>query len=84
MREAKAELDIFADPVEKKSRSHRRRNSESSIRDKPSLSPEEEKKRRERKHREGSKRGVRGQKRLDVIDKLDGTSIYGSGCKLYN
>lgn len=84
MREAKAELDIFADPTEKKSRSHRRRNSESSIRDKSSLDPEEEKKRRERKHRDGSKRGVRGQKRLDVIDKLDGTSIYGSGCKLYN
>lgn len=80
MRAAKAELDIFADPSEKKPRSHQRRNSESSVRDKSTLDPEEEKKRRERKHRE-SKRGVRQQKRLDVIDKLDGTSLYGSGSK---
>ena len=80
MRATKAELDIFADPTEKKSRSHQRRNSESSIRDKPALDPDEEKKKLERKKRE-SKRMVRQQKRLDVIDKLDGTSIYGTGCK---
>jgi hypothetical protein len=79
MRAAKAELDIFADPSEKKSRSARR-NSESSVREKPALDPDEEKKRQERKKRE-SKRVVRHQKRLDVIDKLDGTSIFGTGCK---
>jgi hypothetical protein len=82
MRAQKAELDIFADPSDPKrllDKPHRRRNSESSVRGKP-LDPEEEKKRRERKHRESKSRG-KPQKRLDVIDKLDVTSIYGTGCK---
>ena len=61
------------------------------------LDAEEERKRRERRHRERDTRArdtkgrplpssaPRGQKptrRLDVIDKLDVTSIYGTGCKL--
>lgn len=90
-----AELDIFADPVEsspKKSDPRRvRRNSESSIMEKSgrSLDPEEEKKRqerrrRERRHREREGKEGRSKKpdrKLDIIDKLDVTSIYGTGCK---
>ena len=82
------ELDIFADPVP--SSKHRpRRNSESSVSGKP-LDPEEEKKRqerrrreRERRHREHSKdvRAKKPDRKLDIIDKLDVTSIYGTGCK---
>jgi len=81
-------LDIFADPTfdprprdrERKTR----RNSESSVRDKPSMDPEEEKRRRERKYRESKRAGSKSSKpnkKLDVIDKLDVTSIYGTGCK---
>ena len=84
MRGPKAELDIFADPSDPKrvrDKSHRRRNSESSVRDKGPLDPEEERKRRERKHRDSRTR-TKQQKRLDVIDKLDVTSIYGTGCKI--
>lgn len=77
------ELNIFADPLDKKPRDrHRRprRNSESSVMDKTSTDPDEERRRRERKHREraGSK-STRPNKKLDVIDKLDVTSIYGTG-----
>lgn len=89
------ELDIFADPTEstKKSDGRRvRRNSESSIMERSAklLDPEEEKKRqerrrRERRHREGSsKDGSKSKKpdrKLDIIDKLDVTSIYGTGCE---
>ncbi|OJD15766.1 hypothetical protein AJ78_04023 [Emergomyces pasteurianus Ep9510] len=84
--------DIFADPKEpSKSRSHRRprRNSDSSLMDIPSksLNPEDEKRRRERRHRERDARHKDGKSRskrtnghrLDVIDKLDVTSIYGTG-----
>ncbi|EEH04762.1 conserved hypothetical protein [Histoplasma capsulatum G186AR] len=84
--------NVFADPKESsKSRSQRRprRNSDSSIMDRPSksLDPEEEKRRRERRHRErdakhkdskSRSRRTNGH-RLDVIDKLDVTSIYGTG-----
>lgn len=54
------------------------------------LDPEEERRRRERKHREREGRHRDGKHRssrrspnykLDVIDKLDVTSIYGTGCK---
>ena len=87
------ELDIFADPSEspKKADARRvRRNSESSLIDRKPLSPEEEKKRqerrrRERRHREhegsSSSRSKKPDRKLDVIDKLDLTSIYGTGCK---
>jgi hypothetical protein len=89
------ELDIFADPIDsaqKKTDSQRvRRNSESSVMSKSgrSLDPEEEKKRqerrrRERRHREREGKEGRSKKpdrKLDIIDKLDVTSIYGTGCK---
>ena len=84
------ELDIFADPSEspKKSDARRiRRNSESSIADRKPLDPEEEKKRqerrrreRERRHKEGSSsKSKKADRKLDIIDKLDVTSIYGTG-----
>ncbi|PGG97256.1 hypothetical protein GX51_07406 [Blastomyces parvus] len=84
--------DVFADPKEpSKSRSQRRprRNSDSSLMDIPSrpLDPEAEKRRRERRQRErdakpkdGKSRSKRSNgHRLDIIDKLDVTSIYGAG-----
>ena len=85
------ELDIFADPADS-SRPHEkrappRRNSESSVRDKPKeVDPEAEKKRSERRLREGrnGKSASKSKKpngRLDIIDKLDVTSIYGTGRK---
>ena len=89
MRAQKGELDIFADPVGTnglKEQRRPRRNSESSVKDKASgLDPEEEKKRRERKYRESkySKGAKKPSKRLDIIDKLDVTSIYGMGCTYY-
>lgn len=54
-----------------------------------SLDPEEEKKRqerrrRERRHREREGKEGRSKKpdrKLDIIDKLDVTSIYGTGCE---
>ncbi|KAG9243733.1 Pal1 cell morphology protein-domain-containing protein [Calycina marina] len=80
----KGELDIFADPSPQKGRA--RRNSESSVGGK-SLDEDEkrrqERRRRERRHREEGKRsGSRPKKpdrKLDIIDKLDVTSIYGTG-----
>lgn len=89
----KEELDIFADPSEspKKSDARRvRRNSESSVADRKPLTEEEEKKRqerrrRERRHREGgSSRPKKPDRKLDIIDKLDVTSIYGTGCEYWN
>lgn len=88
------ELDIFADPSEspKKSDPRRvRRNSESSVMEKSGrlLDPEEEKKRQERRRRERRHRDREGKegrskkpdRKLDIIDKLDVTSIYGTGCE---
>ena len=82
----RGELDVFADPpdLSRREKPRPRRNSESSIREKLSLDPEEEKKRRERKYRESKRVGKSSKpasRRLDVIDKLDVTSIYGTGCK---
>ena len=90
--------DVFADPAKssRKERSRdrrrpRRRNSESSIMDKPKLldGSDDDRQRRERRHRErdgrsrdGKHRSSRKQQRqLDIIDKLDVTSIYGTGSK---
>lgn len=87
-------LDIFADPPDSSKQRHRlRRNSDSSIASRL-LSPEEEQQRRERhrkereaRHRDrkekpsGSTKGKKPVKRLDIIDSLDVTSIYGTGCK---
>jgi hypothetical protein len=92
-----AELDIFADPSEtspKKVDSRRvRRNSDSSLmeRNAKSLDPEEEKKRQERRRRERRHRERDGKdgkprkpdRKLDVIDQLDATSIYGTGCRYF-
>ncbi|KAJ9294509.1 hypothetical protein DTO271G3_6777 [Paecilomyces variotii] len=77
-----------------RSRSHDvrrpRRNSDSSAMERPQkpLDPEDEKRRRERRHREREARHRDGKSRsskktpshrLDIIDKLDVTSIYGTG-----
>ena len=87
-RAQKGELDIFADPLDQQRRDkyRPRRNSESSLREKSARDPEEEKKRRERKYRESKRLDKNGkpQRRLDVIDKLDVTSIYGTGCEYLN
>ena len=89
------ELDIFADPPpEGRPRPRPRRNSDSSIASRL-LGPEEERRRRERqrREREARHRGDRNNRpstshkskkpnqRLDIIDSLDVTSIYGKGCK---
>lgn len=68
-----------------------RRNSDSSVADRKPLDPEEEKKRQERKRRERERRhreregkdpkSRKPDRKLDIIDKLDVTSIYGTGCK---
>lgn len=77
-------------PPRRNSQDHRenrrpRRNSESSIADKGSLDPNEERRRRERRKErdDKGKDGKSGQRRvrrpqgLDLIDKLDVTGIYG-------
>lgn len=87
------EPNIFADPESPRKSGERRarRNSDSSLMDrngKP-IDPEEEKKRqerrrRERRHREREREAGKDPKsrpkgRLDIIDQLDATSIYGTG-----
>lgn len=87
-----SEQDIFADPPEAR-RPHRRptrRNSDSSIASKQ-LSPEEEARRRHRKAREARQRDRENKgkpppsrsgkpnRRIDLIDSLDVTSIHGIG-----
>ncbi|KAJ5360951.1 hypothetical protein N7517_010142 [Penicillium concentricum] len=88
-------LDIFADPpalsqtAKEKAPRRPRRNSESSVMDRGSKLldlDDDEKRRRERRHRErdgrskdGKSRSGRKDRRLDIIDKLDVTSIYGTG-----
>lgn len=72
-----------------------RRNSDSSVVSRSSrklLDPEEEKKRserrrRERRHREREAKDGKSKKpdrKLDIIDKLDVTSIYGTGCEYFD
>lgn len=86
------ELDIFADPSEFKSSDRRpRRNSESSVIDRDggkTLDSEEEKKKQELRRRERRQRerealkdpkNKRPNRKLDIIDQLDATSIYGTG-----
>ncbi|KAF3491726.1 uncharacterized protein GIQ15_01243 [Arthroderma uncinatum] len=83
-------IDVFADPAESRANSQRerrpRRNSDSSLMERPKLlDPDEERRRRERRHRErearhkdGKSRSRRGHNyKLDIIDKLDVTGIYG-------
>lgn len=86
------ELDIFASP-EKSGERKLRRNSESSLMDRPPMTEEErrrrEKHRREReaRHRDSKRDGSRSRHPrkkphgLDLIDKLDVTGIYGPGCE---
>ncbi|CAL3962241.1 hypothetical protein PZA11_000544 [Diplocarpon coronariae] len=87
---SRQELDIFADPVDsytaRRPDSRRfRRNSDSSVMSK--ATDEEEKKRQERRRRERRERRERegkdpkrkADRKLDIIDKLDVTSIYGTG-----
>ncbi|KAK5789965.1 hypothetical protein VI817_007252 [Penicillium citrinum] len=64
-----------------------RRNSESSVMERASkiFDDDDERRRRERRHRDrerhkdGKSRSSRKDRRLDIIDKLDVTSIYGTG-----
>ncbi|PLN85812.1 Pal1-domain-containing protein [Aspergillus taichungensis] len=86
-------LDIFADPPKTSSGRPRgdrerrpRRNSESSVIDRASklLDTEDDQRRRERRRRErdarhGKSRSKKAHYQLDIIDKLDVTSIYGTG-----
>ncbi|THC91090.1 hypothetical protein EYZ11_009452 [Aspergillus tanneri] len=92
-RREKNPLDIFADPPSSskpssskpRDRERRpRRNSESSVMDRTPklLDADDEKRRRERRRRErkdGKPRSKKGNYQLDIIDKLDVTSIYGTG-----
>ncbi|KAL8863562.1 MAG: hypothetical protein Q9178_000243 [Gyalolechia marmorata] len=89
-------LDIFADPPEPRRRL--RRNSDSSIVSR-TLGSEEDRRRRERRQKERdarearkdgklkthgtSSRSKKPNQRLDLIDSLDVTSIYGTGCKRF-
>ena len=86
-------LNIFADPGEggtsiSPRKQRPRRNSESSLMERNGRphDPEEERKRRERRHRERERRhkerseGKPKKSKLDLIDQLDATSIYGTGC----
>ncbi|OAF63291.1 hypothetical protein VC83_00043 [Pseudogymnoascus destructans] len=85
-------LDIFADPTDTKPNERRpRRNSDSSLMGGPSgggkaLDPVEENKRQDRRRRERRQREREALKdpkkpsrKLDIIDQLDATSIYGMG-----
>ena len=82
---------LAAKPREKTA--HRpRRNSESSVMERASkfFDDDDDRRRRERRnrdrdsrHRDGKPRSSRKDRRLDIIDKLDVTSIYGTGSELH-
>ncbi|KAJ5950176.1 uncharacterized protein N7479_008589 [Penicillium vulpinum] len=87
-------LDIFADPptssqtAKDKAPRRARRNSESSVMDRSSklldLDDDDKRRRERRREREGRSKDVKSRsgrkdRRLDIIDKLDVTSIYGTG-----
>ena len=81
------QLDIFADPPDMaKVRERRpRRNSDTSIisgeKTRKFLDPDDERRRLERRQRDAKRHGRSkpASRRLDIIDKLDVTSIYGTG-----
>lgn len=90
--------NVFADPPDNGRYRRLRRNSESSIADKSAIMSdlEDERRRREQRHRDrearykGDARGrpqtakpKRPNQRLDLIDQLDVTSIYGTGCRCH-
>jgi hypothetical protein len=85
------QLDIFADPPDMaKVRERRlRRNSDTSIisgeKTRKFLDPDDERRRLERRQRDAKRHGKSkpASRRLDIIDKLDVTSIYGTGRKLF-
>lgn len=76
---------------ERSGRRHQRRNSESSVIDRKVMDTDEDRRRRERRHRERddrhkddrSRSSKKPNARLDIIDKLDVTSIYGTGSTCY-
>lgn len=81
------ERNIFDSPPKRTER-RPRRNSESSAMDIERPLTEEERKQkelrrreRERRHREGKDKSGKPSRKLDLIDQLDATSIYGTGCK---
>ena len=84
------ERNIFDDPPDRLRERRPRRNSESSAVERSSklLDPEDDKRRHERRRREARHREHRSHKtkgpsrRMDIIDKLDVTSIYGTGRKI--
>lgn len=85
------DLDIFADPVESKGQRLRRNSDSSVLSARKPVDAEEDRKRQERRRRERRERREKDgkdpksrkpPKNLDLIDKLDVTSIYGTGCKL--
>ena len=90
--------NIFADPPDNGRYRRLRRNSESSIADKSAMMSdlEDERRKREQRHRDREARyrsDARGRpqtakpkrpsQKLDLIDKLDVTSIYGTGCRCH-
>ncbi|KAL8714165.1 MAG: hypothetical protein Q9220_001894 [cf. Caloplaca sp. 1 TL-2023] len=90
-RGAPQSLDIFADPPSDPRRHRLRRNSDSSIASR-TLGSEEDRRRREKRHRErearkdgksrpphSSSRSKKPNQKIDIIDSLDVTSIYGTG-----
>lgn len=78
--------NIFNSPQKRSMDRKPRRNSESSVIE---LTEEEKKQKelrrreRERRYREGKGKEKSGKpsRKLDLIDQLDATSIYGTGCK---
>jgi hypothetical protein len=79
---------VFDSPPRRPQERRPRRNSESSALEREKPMTEEEKKQRdtrrrerERRHREKKDKDGRPSKKLDLIDQLDATSIYGMGCK---
>lgn len=78
-----SKLDPSRSPQRRQER-RPRRNSESSVMDNERVMTEEERKardqrRRERRQREG--RDKKPSRKLDIIDQLDATSIFGTGSK---
>lgn len=86
-------LNIFATPPKNNDTRRSRRNSESSVFDaaKDELRTQKELRRRERDGKAGqsksragrSSKSKRPNPHMDVIDKLDVTSIYGTGCAYF-
>ncbi len=68
---------------QKKMERRPRRNSESSVLSTDKIMTEDERKQRDLKRRERERRAKekpRPNRRMDIIDQLDATSIYGTGC----